>query len=234
MSAKHKIEVFQHTSTELSNDESLALLGLPSEKEFQGLVNQAISAYFSKTPNSAKTKAGTYFYHALVEAIRDVLAHHSFQKLSYRNIELAHNDRIAIYICKGNEDTGSDNKMPMSERQLGDLTLSVLGLSRGKHSEQLGLFSEPVNSFTEPTLSIRPDDLLLETRVLLHRLIELPDNDFQLLLELSTPVSHDGAGRINHFSNRIIFKFDFNLEPRVEQSTPGFNDDLDIPITRTN
>lgn len=232
MSAKRKNTLLTELAHPLSNDEKLAQLGNLNEADIQEAVKQAISAYFSKSGFSAKTKAGTYFYHTLVEALREVLVLKDFSALSHRNIELTYNDKVAIYICKGDEDTASE-KMPLSEHPRGAVTLTTLGLSRGVTPPQIDLFES--DEFKTPTayLALTPEGRTLEVYVLLHRLIEQKDNKFNLLLELSRPDSHDNNGRLNSFSNRIIFNFNFDDEPQVSSQEPVFSAPVDIPLNRT-
>src|SRR5690606_7979442 len=138
-----------------------------------------------ETAHSAKTYAGTNFYHNLIKALRDVLATKGFIAHSYRNIELALNDSIAIAVCKGDKDTGNPNQQPCSHRKKGDVTLKLFGLMQDDNPQQEKLFSD-MNRLhpTGGKLRLMIDEKERDVWVLVHYSEKLSNGEYRTRAEL--------------------------------------------------
>lgn len=205
--------------------QSLANLSL---QDFAQIIQTANFARSDETAHSTKNYAGTYFYHILVKAIRDVLATKGFTAHSHRNIELALHDNIAIGVCKGDENTGNPNQEPRSQYKKGNVTLKLLGLKQDDNPQQEKLFSDTERLHVKGgKLQLTLDEKERDVWVLVHYSIKNTLGDYQVKAELSQPATYDNNGYINSFANRIILDFG---QQQINNAAPEFTDNIDFKI----
>lgn len=205
--------------------QSLASLSL---QDFAQIIQTANFARSDETGNSTKIYAGTNFYHNLVKAIRDELATKGFTAHSHRNIELALHDKIAIGVCKGDEDTGNPSQPPLSAYKKGDITLKLLGLKQDDNPQQEKLLpdTEKLHA-TGGKLQLALDGKERDVWVLVHYSEKIGHGEYLVKAELSQPATYDNRGHINSFVNRIILDFGHQ---QFENAAPEFTDKIDFKI----
>ncbi|CDG99830.1 hypothetical protein [Xenorhabdus bovienii] len=217
-------------------DTRLAALGLTQE-DLNEILRQAMSFRLSTTKNNAVTAGGTLFYHGAIRAIRDVLSKKGFKRLPLSNVELTVNDRIAIYICSGNDQTGLVNGYPESDTDKGEFTLKLLGLVQNNHPLQqiLDFQDQQMNLDFSSHDEDKPSSaqLGLDVWFLLHYVYQIDEYQWGMQAEFSQPTTYNQKNVVNGFSTRLILNT-APTDPVVKQDNePQFTQDIEIDILKT-
>lgn len=226
-------------SEPVSVDLHLASLGL-TQADLISALKKGLSGRYSTTPNHPATMRGQYFYGEGVSGLREALVLKGFKKLSPRNVEFTVNDEIAIYFCRGCEQTGLAAGKPESRLKKGDFTREIMGLIRSNNPNQAPLpFESPqmdlgLDCSDDGSISLLPNDLGLDLWFLLYELYKTGDDgQMGIRAELSRPVSYNDKGIINGFSTRLILNIE-NPETSIRSNEETeFTADIDIDILKT-
>lgn len=205
--------------------QSLAGLEL---NDFRQIIQTANLARSNETANSAKADGGSTFYYNLVKGIRDFLATKGFIRHTYRNIELALHDHIAIAVCKGDSNTANPNQSPRSANTKGEMTLEFFGLTQDDMPLQEKLFGGSDELYLKGgKLQFMHDQQDREVWMLIHNSEKLAHGHYTVKAELSQPATYDNNGYINSFANRIILDLNQN---HADNAAAEFTDDIDFKI----
>ncbi|CDH33762.1 hypothetical protein [Xenorhabdus bovienii] len=217
-------------------DTRLAALGLTQE-DLNEILQRAMSFRLSTTKNNAVTAGGTLFYHGAIRAIRDVLSKKGFKRLPLSNVELTANDRIAIYICSGNDQTGLANAYPESRTKKGEFTRKILGLSYASNPTAYSF--EFQNKQIDLDFSSHDNDEALSTQLgldvwcLLHYVYQIDEYQWGMRAEFSQPTTYNQKNVVNGFSTRLILNT-APTDPVIKQDNePQFTQDIEIDILKT-
>ncbi|MDX7989175.1 hypothetical protein FE392_17980 [Xenorhabdus sp. 12] len=224
-----------HTDFDIVNAH-LATLGLEQENLIE-ILRQAMSLRLSTTKNNAVTAGGTYFYQGAVRVTRDLLSKKGFKRLSLKNVELTVNDKVAIYICSGNDQTGLVNAYPESRTKKGKFTREILGLSYATNPTAYSFDYQ--NQQINLDFSSRDDDesssipLGLDVWCLLHYVYQVDEYQWGMRAEFSQPTTYNQKNVINGFSTRLILNT-APKDPVIKQDNePQFTKDIEIDILKT-
>lgn len=215
----------------------LSSLGVCSSELIE-ILFRGLSKRESVTSNYPAASKGHFFTGEAVSSSREILSKKGFKKLSISNVEFVANDKIAIHITRGCEQTGLTNGYPETFYPKGEFTCDLMGLFENNipgqgvlptiNDEQLTFDfpeSDAVN-FIPP-----PNKLNLDLWFLLYAFAE--QNSFgqtTIRAELSRPLSFNYKNKINSFSIRVILTIptDHPIEPVA--ISPEFTPDIDIDI----
>lgn len=227
-------------STPSDVDKTLTSLGL-DVNDLHEILRRGMGARQSVTENHPITFKGQMFYGESVSAAREILRPKGFERKSIRNVELTINDQIALYICRGCEQTGLANGKPSSALKKGDFTRELMGLVLDDNPGQLSfsfdsrqeLLDFGVNTADELIIK-QHNKLDLDLWILLYCLIDRDEfgNYTGIRAELSKPHSFNTNGIINSFSVRLILSLptpDFDLFKSDDTAT-HFTPEIDIQI----
>ena len=216
------------TSTHTFDDDAVSMLeamGLSGEI-MNEICRRGLAEYFRATLYHPSNAAGTFLYHELVRATRELLVPNGWdfaeESLSFTlNRELS----IALAVSSGNIYTGNRTRNPSSKYPKGPTTQdAIVGNAR-----QLGLFDNipSMTEFAQPRAAKHVDFNKFQTWWLIHY-VDLHDQVMRA--ELSLPTSISSAGEINQWEIRIILDpIRFDEEPSVERSDSG-PDDQDVIV----
>ncbi|MDX8001183.1 hypothetical protein FE394_18870 [Xenorhabdus sp. Reich] len=217
-------------------DTHLTALGLAQE-DLNEILRQAMSLRLSTTKNNAITAGGTYFYQGAVRVSRDILSKKGFKRLSLKNVELTANDRIAIYICSGNDRTGLVNAYPESRTKKGKFTREILGLSYAANptaysfdfqNQQMGFDFSSHDSDESSSLLLG-----LDVWCLLHYVYQIDEYQWGMRAEFSQPTTYNQKNVVNGFSTRLILNT-APTDPVIKQDNePQFTSEIEIDILKT-
>ncbi|MDC9591437.1 hypothetical protein PSI23_19660 [Xenorhabdus sp. XENO-10] len=224
-----------HTDVDIVNAR-LAVLGLAQE-DLNEILRQAMSFRLSVTKNNAVTAGGTYFYQGAIRASRDILSKKGFKRRSLKNVELTVNDRIAIYICSGNDKTGLVNAYPESRTKKGKFTREILGLSYASNPTAYSF--EFQNKQMDLDFSSHDNDEALSTQLgldvwcLLHYVYQIDEYQWGMRAEFSQPTTYNQKNVVNGFSTRLILNT-APTDPVIKQDNePQFTSEIEIDILKT-
>jgi hypothetical protein len=213
----------QHSRHDEDSSRLTLIALLPVIKE---VMQRALSARKRITENNPLTSGGLYFYSEGVRALRDLLKVYGFERLSLRNVELTVNFEkgIAIYLCSGCEQTGSQAGFPQSRTPKGDFTLEYFDL-KFEQSPNYDLFPE---AFVNERLKNRSE---FDVWFLLHKYNKSDDT---ITAELLRPKSYSRNGYVTGFYLESRIPIEMNNEEIVD-SNANFNQEIDFDINeRTN
>ncbi|MCG3464060.1 hypothetical protein L7G72_20100 [Xenorhabdus bovienii] len=154
-----------------------------------------------------------------------------------KNVELTVNDRIAIYICSGNNQTGLVNYYPESRTKKGKFTREILGLSYATNPTAYLLDFQ--NKQMDFDFSSHDEDkpssaqLGLDVWFLLHYVYQIDEYQWGMRAEFSQPTTYNQKNVVNGFSTRLILNT-APTDPVVKQDNePQFTQDIEIDILKT-
>ncbi|CDG89813.1 hypothetical protein [Xenorhabdus bovienii] len=219
-----------------SVDSYLATLGL-AQDDLNAILRRGLSGRYSTTQNHPVTSRGQYFYGEAVSGAREILSFKGFKKLSIRNVELTVSDSIAIYICRGCDQTGLVHGYPESRMKKGDFTCELMGLIRSNNPGQ-GLLSfegEQMNFGFEflDDKPLLPNKLGLDLWFLLYNFYKIDEHQLGIKAELSRPITYSQKNIVNGFSTRLILNT-APTDPVIKQGEePQFTSEIEIDILKT-
>ncbi|MBE8597872.1 hypothetical protein [Xenorhabdus sp. BG5] len=234
-SANNLARTIVHTEPNII-DAHLADLGLAQE-DLNQILFKALSQQLSVTGNNAVTAGGTFFYHEAVRAARDVLSVKGFKRLSVRNVELAVNDQIAVYICSGNNQTGLTDAYPESRAKKGKFTREFMGLTYKDNPIQYPFVYPDQQMALDFSFSnndkILTNSLGLDIWCLLHYVYRIDEYQWGMRAEFSKPITYNRKNEINGFSTRLILNTT-STDPVTKQGgEPQFTPEIEIDILKT-
>ncbi|HHR0842968.1 hypothetical protein ACVZIW_07765 [Klebsiella aerogenes] len=211
-----------------------------SQNDLARILERGLSGRYATTQNHPATSRGQYFYGEGVSAARDILAPKGYKRLSLRNVELTTSDKVAIYLCRGCDQTGLIHGYPESRMKKGDFTCELMGLihnnnpGQGKlmlDDNQLKLDLDLPEGEVVPLL---PNKIGRDLWFLLYDFYELDEfNRVGIRAELSRPVSYNNKNVVNSFSTRLILDI-HQPDPIVRGGeAPQFTPDIDLDILKT-
>lgn len=203
------------------NDELNTIFGIPEQNLLTQIASRAIARWRgAATPNHPLTTKGQDFYSESIVSSRELLKPFGFVAWSKNNVELIINKEkgVAIYCCRGCDQTGLLEGRPSTLRPKGGFTVELLGLQETKNASNLELF--PKARATSP---LDWDVWILLTYV------ELSGENPTVRVELSRPKSHY-RGVINSFGSRIIL--DTTTRDLVQETSheESFSPDIDFDL----
>jgi len=209
-----------------------------STEEFTEILYRALSKRESVTSNFPAASKGHFFTGEAVSSSREILSLKGFKKLSIRNVEFVANDKIAIHITRGCEQTGLVNGYPETFYPKGEFTCDLMGLFENDMPGQgtLPTINDEQLTFDFPTTNIEnisplPNKLNLDLWFLMYTFTE-PNSFGQQTIraEFSRPLTFSYKNKINSFSIRVILSIptDHPIEPVT--ISPEFTPDIDIDI----
>lgn len=156
-----------------------------------------------------------------------------------RNVELTVSDKVAIYLCRGCEQTGFANGYPESRMKKGDFTCELMGLIHNNTPGQGELTLDDSQlkldlGLTESeTIPLLPNKIGRDLWFLLYNFYELDEFDrVGIRAELSRPVSYNNKNVVNNFSTRLILD-SYQPDPIIRNSeVPQFTADIDLDILK--
>ena len=176
-------------------DKRLEGLGL-DQKELREVVRQGQFTFFNCTENHPPIARGIWAWGETVCALREYLLPKGWKRSEENNYSLviSPDDRIAIAVCTGDENTGVPNATPSNKAHKGSSTKNAIIYN------QLELGLPPETSF--PSLLTRANyfqNQQVTWILLVHRA------DDEVRCELSLPSSF-GTGQIDDWKERILLK----------------------------
>ena len=176
-------------------DKRLEELGL-DQKELREAVRQGQFAFFNCTENHPPIARGIWTWGETVRALREYILPKGWRISDEKNYSLviSPDDRIAIAVCTGDENTGVPNATPSNKAQKGSSTESAIIYN------QLELGLPPETSL--PLLPMRSNycqNQRVTWILLVHRAAD------EVRCELSLPSSF-GTGQIDDWKERILLK----------------------------
>ncbi|EIY5155790.1 hypothetical protein KAG03_11990 [Klebsiella variicola] len=211
-----------------------------SQNDLIRILERGLSGRYSTTPNHPATSRGQYFYGEGVSAAREILAPKGYSRLSLRNVELTVSDKVAIYLCRGCDQTGLVHGYPESRMKKGDFTCELMGLIHDNNPDQGKLmlddsqFKLDLDVPEGAVIPLLPNKIGRDLWFLLYELYELDEfNRLGIRAELSRPVSYNNKNVVNSFSTRLILDAR-QPDPIVRNdTTPQFTPDIDLDILKT-
>ncbi|MGB6187376.1 MAG: hypothetical protein WBF70_02165 [Aeromonas molluscorum] len=211
-----------------------------SQNDLGRILERGLSGRYSTTLNHPKTSRGQYFYGEGVSAARDILAPKGYKRLSLRNVELTVSDKVALYLCRGCDQTGRVHGYPESRMKKGDFTCELMGLIHNNTPGQGELIlddSQLTLDFDLPKgdiVPLLPNKIGLDLWFLLYNFYELDgDERVGIRAELSRPVSYNNKNVVNNFSTRLILDI-HKPDPIVQNGdVPQFTPDIELNILKT-
>lgn len=204
------------------------------------ILERGLSGRYSTTQNHPKISRGQYFYGEAVSAAREILAPKGYKRLSLRHVELTVSDKVALYLCRGCDQTGLFHGLPESRMKKGDFTCELMGLIHNNtpgqgelilDNSQLKLGLDLPESDAIPLL---PNKIGLDLWFLLYDFYEIDgDERVGIRAELSRPISYNDKNVVNNFSTRLIL--DIHRPDSIIQNgdVPKFTPDIDLDILKT-
>lgn len=210
------------------------------QNDLERILERGLSGRYSTTNNHPNTSRGQYFYGEGVSAARDILAPKGFKRLSLRNVELTVSDKVALYLCRGCDQTGLVHGFPESRMKKGDFTCELMGLIQNNNPGQgkLNLDDNQLNLDLDlpegDAIPLLPNKIGLDLWFLLYDFYELDgDERVGIRAELSRPVSYNSKNVVNGFSTRLILDIR-KPGPTVQNGDlPQFTPDIDLDILKT-
>ncbi|MGL5218367.1 MAG: hypothetical protein ACRC8G_02545 [Plesiomonas shigelloides] len=208
-----------------------------SQVDLKLILERGLSGLYSTTINHPAISRGAYFYGEAVSAAREILAPKGFQRRSIRNIEFAVNERSAIYVCRGCEQTGLVEGRPESRYPKGEFTREFMGLIYDNYPGQGRLVLDDNQiSFDLPEMDVEPilpNQLGLDLWFLLYSLDRDADSSrCTIKAELSRPASFNNKGIVNSFSTRLILNMSEPDYMSHGNDVPQFTPDIDLDILK--
>ncbi|EFH7227251.1 hypothetical protein RCM87_05920 [Escherichia marmotae] len=211
-----------------------------SQNDLIRILERGLSGRYSTTQNHPVTSRGQYFYGEGVSAARDILAPKGYKRLSLRNVELTINEKVAIYLCRGCDQTGLVHGYPESRMKKGDFTRELMGLIHNNNPGQGKLMLDDTQLKLDLDLPegeivpLLPNKIGRDLWFLLYDFDELDEfNRVGIRAELSRPVSYNDKNVVNSFSTRLILDV-HQPDPMVQGGeTPQFTPDIDLEILKT-
>lgn len=211
-----------------------------SQSDFARILERGLSGRYSTTQNHPATSRGQYFYGEGVSALRDILAPKGYTRKSLRNVELTVSDKVAIYLCRGCDQTGLVRGYPESRMKKGDFTCELMGLIHDNNPGQGKLMLDDnqlkldLGLKESEIISLLPNKIGRDLWFLLYNFYELDEfGRVGIRAELSRPVSYNNKNVVNAFSTRLILDVQ-QPEPTVRNSVePQFTPDIDLDILKT-
>ncbi|EPL2506736.1 TPA: hypothetical protein QCJ32_004583 [Enterobacter asburiae] len=210
-----------------------------SQSDLTHILERGLSGRYSTTQNHPAISRGQYFYGEGVSGAREILAPKGYKRLSIRNVELTANDNVAIYLCRGCDQTGLLHGYPESRLKKGDFTCDLMGLIRNNTPGQGDLMLDDNQLKLDLALPdgdvvpLLPNKIGMDLWFLLYDFYEI--DDFQrvgIRAELSRPISYNDKNVVNSFSTRLIL--DLHEPAPIIQSNdaPKFTPDIDLDILK--
>ncbi len=194
------------------------------------ICRRGLAEYFMATPYHPSNAAGTFMYHELVHAKRELLVPKGWdfaeESLSFTfNTDLS----IALAVSSGNIYTGIRTRNPSSKYPKGPTTHdAVVG-----NAIQLGLFDDFPNmaEFAQTRVVKHVDFNKFQTWWLIHY-VDLSQQEMRA--ELSLPTRISDTGEINQWETRIILDpIRFDEDPDVKRVDNGPDDqDFNVDVRR--
>ncbi|MDC9615268.1 hypothetical protein PSI19_15625 [Xenorhabdus khoisanae] len=144
---------------------------------------------------------------------------------------------MAIYICRGCDQTGLVHGYPESRAKKGDFTCELMGLIRSNNPRQgtLGFEDEQMNFEFEclGDESLLPNHLGLDLWFLLYNFYEIDEHQLGIKAELSRPITYNQKNIVNSFSTRLILNTT-PTDPVIKRGEePQFTPEIEIDILKT-
>lgn len=211
-----------------------------SQSDLGRILERGLSGRYSTTQNHPKTSRGQYFYGEGVSAAREILAPKGYKRLSLRNVELTVSDKVALYLCRGWEQTGLIHGRPESRMKKGDFTCELMGLIHNNTPGQGELILDDNQLKLDldlpegDVIPLLPNKIGLDLWFLLYDFYELDgDERVGIRAELSRPISYNSKNVVNDFSTRLILDV-HKPDPIVQNGdVPQFTPDIDLDILKT-
>lgn len=197
-------------------------------------LHRALAASANTTPNHPRTFKGTMFWAEAVVGLREQLKSKGFEPKTVNNVEFCLNDKIAIYVCSGDEHAGIPNGNPTSKMKKGEFTISLMELQFNPSPWQYSFEKiDPQYSFdfVLPTNEKINSSLNREVWFLLHH-IERTEDSITIKAELSKPETYGQNGKVNSFSKRIILDLSDKMLISPSEIEDNFTPDITIEIGR--
>lgn len=211
-----------------------------SQSDLARILERGLSGRYSTTQNHPATSRGQYFYGEGVSAARDILAPKGYSRLSLRNVELTVSDKVAIYLCRGCDQTGLVHGYPESRMEKGQFTRELMGLIHNNSPEQGELALDDsqlkldLGQLEGESTPLLPNKIGRDLWFLLYDFYELDEFDrVGIRAEFSRPVSYNNKNVVNSFSTRLILDV-HQPDPIVRNDeAPQFTPDIDLDIFKT-
>lgn len=198
------------------------------EQDLISAIRKAIASYNEKTTNYPAGYRGYAITAEAIAGLREILKPKGFIKHSPNNIELTVNEdtKFAIYVTRGDEQTGQITGYPSSLRNKGDKTLSYLGLTTSE-TNQFDMFQDEFPSRDSSRCQY-------DVWFLMLYVLKEENTGITIRAEFSKPIYCSQKGFVNGFSKR--YQIDVNdlnstlLINPTENPDDGYSDDLDLDL----
>lgn len=183
---------------------------------------RGLAQYHTATPFHATNAPGTYLYHGLVHAMRELLVPEGWEfaeeSLSFTfNSDLS----IALAVSSGNVHAGDPTQSPAFKYPKGSITQAAIA----GNASQLGLF-DGVPGFADLAVPNTPKRVAFDTFKTWWLLHHVDPYKQVMRAELSLPVSIGVGSETNQWESRIILApIPFDEEPDADR----VDNDLDGP-----
>lgn len=205
----------------------LASMGLSGEV-MQEICRHGLAQFFTATPYHPVNAAGTFLYHGLVHAMRELLVPQGWD-LAEESLSFTYNPElsIAIVVSSGTSHAGDPTQNPWFKYPKGPTTQAAIA----GNATQLGLF-DGIPAFAEYASPLTPKRVNFDafrTWWLMHH---VDTSKGVMRAELSLPVRMGSSGESSEWESRIILApipFDDEPEPDTSQDAPDgpdFNVDV--------
>ncbi|KFC84282.1 hypothetical protein [Buttiauxella agrestis] len=210
-----------------------------SQSDLGRILERGLSGRYSTTQNHPAISRGQYFYGEGVSGAREILAPKGYKRLSIRNVELTVSDNVAIYLCRGCDQTGLLHGYPESRLKKGDFTCDLMGLIHNNTPGQGDLKFDDTQLKLDLDLPegdvvpLLPNKIGMDLWFLLYDFYEIDDfHRVGIRAELSRPISYNDKNVVNSFSTRLILDIN-GPEPIIQSNdAPLFTPDIDLDILK--
>jgi hypothetical protein len=196
----------------------------------QDICRRGLAQYLTATPFHPVNAPGTFMYHGLVHAMRELLVPVGWE-FAEESLSFTFNSEssIALVVSSGNVHAGDRTQGPWFKYPKGPTTqAAIVG-----NAIQLGLF-DGVPGFAEfvlPSTPKRVDFDTFKTWWLLHH-VDLSKGEMRA--ELSLPVGVSSRGEVSHWEIRIILEpIPFDEEPEADRiDNRGDGPDFEVEVRK--
>src|SRR5680860_222664 len=194
----------------------------------QEVCRRGLAQYLTATPYHPANAPGTFMYHGLVQAMRELLVPAGWE-LAEESLSFTFNTdlSIALAVSSGNIHAGDPTQNPSFKYPKGPTTqAAVVG-----NASQLGLF-DGVPGFSEYAVSSFPKRIEFDTFKTWWLLHHVDRGKEVMRAELSLPVRIGNSGEMNQWESRVILEpIPFDESPTTDRADDfAAGPDFDVEV----
>ena len=196
----------------------------------QEICRRGLAQYLTATPYHPTNAPGTFMYHELVHAMRELLVPVGWE-FAEESLSFTYNTSlsIALAVSSGNIHAGDPTQNPSFKYPKGPTTQAAVA----GNASQLGLF-DGVPGFAEYAASTTPKRVEFDTFKTWWLLHHVDPGKEVMRAELSLPVRIGNSSETNQWEARIILApIPFDEDPHTDRvSDPSDGPDFDVEVRK--